>query len=131
MTSWVWSSYVIADKGYSSAAFDFTIRRQYKATPIIDAPSSHKKRLAKRDKTGEWVALYRIRGAVERAFSRLKGQRALNKITVRGKGKVTAHCFLSLIALQVSGLASNSKILVVLGTKLNFLSNPVLFAVLR
>ena len=52
-------------------------------------------------KTEEWAALYRLRGAVERAFSRLKGQRALNKITVRRKGKVTLHCYLSEIAMQI------------------------------
>ena len=38
--------------------------------------------------------------AVERAFSRLKGQRSLNSITVRGQRKVTAHCYLALIAMQ-------------------------------
>lgn len=99
--------YLIADKGYSSAAFDFTIRRQYRATPIIDAPSSHKKRLAKRDKTEEWAALYRLRGAVERAFSRLKGQRSLDNITVRRKRKVTLHCYLSLIAMKSLALWKN------------------------
>jgi len=43
-----------------------------------------------------------LKRAVERAFSRLKGQRALNKITIRRKGKVTVHCHLSLIAMQAS-----------------------------
>ena len=44
--------------------------------------------------------MYAQRQAVERAFSRLKGQRSLNHITVRGRWKVTAHCYLSLIAMQ-------------------------------
>jgi len=35
-------------------------------------------------------------------FSRLKGQRSLNNIKVRGRMKVAAHCYLSLIALQAT-----------------------------
>ena len=38
--------------------------------------------------------------AVERCFSRLKGLRSLNNITLQGRAKVTAHCYLSLIAMQ-------------------------------
>ena len=52
-------------------------------------------------KKPEFKALYRLRPAVERVFSRLKGQRALNNIIVRSKRKVTAHCYLSLIAYQL------------------------------
>ena len=48
----------------------------------------------------EWKALYAKRGAVERAFSRLKGQRSLNHIRVRRLRKVTVHCYLALIAMQ-------------------------------
>ena len=33
-------------------------------------------------------------------FSRLKGQRSLNSIKVRGFRKVTVHVYLSLIAMQ-------------------------------
>lgn len=40
----------------SSAGIEFTIQQQYKDTPIIYAPSSHKKRLGKRDKTEEQAA---------------------------------------------------------------------------
>ena len=47
------------------------------------------------------TSLYKQRQAAERAFSRLKGQRSLNHIRVRGLRKVTAHCYLSVIALQV------------------------------
>lgn len=53
-------------------------------------------------KTAEWQALYRQRCAVERVFSRLKGQRSLNRVTTRGWMKVTVHCYLSLIAMQAS-----------------------------
>ncbi len=41
---------------------------------------------------------------VERAFSRLKGQRSLNCINVRGLRKVTAHCYLSVLAMQIVNL---------------------------
>jgi len=50
--------------------------------------------------TPEWKAIYKQRQAVERSFSRLKGQRSLNHITVRRRRKVTVHCYLALIALQ-------------------------------
>ena len=41
-----------------------------------------------------------------RVFSRLKGQRSLNHITVRGWRQVTAHCYLSTIVLQAYALAT-------------------------
>lgn len=47
-----------------------------------------------------WKALYKQGQAVERAFSRLKGQRSLNNITVRRRMKVELHCYLALIAMQ-------------------------------
>jgi len=50
----------------------------------------------------EHKALRKQRQAMEREFSRLKGQRSLNHITVRGWRKVTAHCYLSLIAMQAN-----------------------------
>jgi hypothetical protein len=43
---------------------------------------------------------------VERSFSRLKGQRFLNHIAVRRLRQVTAHCYLSLIAMQASKATS-------------------------
>ena len=49
-------------------------------------------------------ALAKQRRVVERCFSRLKGQRSLNHITTRGLGKVTLHCYLSLVAMQASVL---------------------------
>ena len=75
---------------------------------MIQIPPSHKKLLAefgRMQQTLEWKALYKQRQAVERVFSRLKGQRSLNHITVRRLGKVTAHCYLSLIAMQVTHMS--------------------------
>ena len=97
--------YVLADAGYSSAALDHLVKRQYAATPVIDLNPRHKRLLERAGEwywSPEWKALYKQRQAVERAFSRLKGQRALNRITVRGRRKVTVHCYLSLIAMQAS-----------------------------
>ncbi|MBI4295038.1 MAG: transposase [Chloroflexi bacterium] len=54
----------------------------------------------------EWKAVFRTRGAVERTFSRLKGQRALNRVTVRRLPKLTVHCYLSLLAMQVGHLVA-------------------------
>jgi len=48
--------------------------------------------------------IYDRRASVERVFSRLKGQRKLNNITVRGKRKVTIHCFLSMMVVQAQAL---------------------------
>lgn len=99
--------YVMADKGYSSKELRSLIRRQYKGAPVIDVPSGHKKALAA---LGEqltlpgYAALRKQRTAVERVFSRLKGQRSLNRITTRGLRKVTVHCYLSLIAMQLVAL---------------------------
>ena len=52
-----------------------------------------------------WSALYKQRQAVERAFPRLKGQRSLNHIRVRGLRSFTEHRYLSVIAMQVVNLA--------------------------
>ncbi len=97
--------FVMADKGYSGKPFMDLVRRQYKAKPIVDLNRKHKTLLAKNGadmKTLEWKALYSQRVAVERVFSRLKGQRSLNSIRVRRLRKVTVHCYLSLIALQTA-----------------------------
>ena len=95
--------YVMADAGYSGKDLFELIKRQYWAKPIIQVNKTHKRLLAKRGDTPwtpEWTALYKQRQAVERVNSRLKGQRSLNRITVRRKMKVTTHCYLSLIAMQ-------------------------------
>ena len=93
----------MADKGYSGRPVVHLIRGQYWAKPVIQVNSGHKKLLAEMgdwQNTLEWKALAAQRQAVERAFSRLKGQRSLNSIKVRGLRKVTVHCYLSLIAMQ-------------------------------
>jgi transposase len=99
--------YVIGDKGYSGKPLFHLIRRQYRAQPIIQINPGHKtlmKEMGDSQKTPEWKALYSQRQAVERAFSRLKGQRSLNRITVRRRMKVTVHCYLALIAMQATHL---------------------------
>jgi len=92
--------FVIADAGYSSTKLRQAIKGRYHAKPIIKANPTHK--AAKEPETAAFRALYSQRQAAERVFSRLKGQRSLNYITVRGRSKVTAHCYLSLIALQAT-----------------------------
>lgn len=99
--------YLMADKGYSGAPLFRTIRNHYHARPIIEVSAAHKKllkRLGQEQKTPEWKALYKQRQSVERAFSRLKGQRSLNRVTVRRRPKVTVHCYLALIAMQATGI---------------------------
>ena len=95
----------MADKGYSGKELFALVRRQYGAEPVIQVNRGHK-RLMERfgvwEDTVTWKALYAQRTAVERVFSRLKGQRSLNHIRVRGRMKVTVHCYLALIALQAT-----------------------------
>ncbi|MCH7654362.1 MAG: transposase [Chloroflexi bacterium] len=95
---------LMADAGYSGAAFQVLLTRQYDIRrPVIDINKSHRRLLERLEGwygSPEWKALYSQRQAVERAFSRLKGQRSLNHITVRRRRKVTVHCYLSLIAMQ-------------------------------
>ena len=95
--------FVLADAGYSSIAIDRLVKRQYWARPVIDLNPVHKRSRTREDGfygTSEWKAIYKQRQSVERAFSRLKGQRSLNHITVRRRRKVTVHCYLALIAMQ-------------------------------
>jgi len=99
--------FFMADKGYSGRELFALVRRQYQAEPIIQVNRGHKKlmeRFGVWEDTVTWKALYGQRTAVERVFSRLKGQRSLNHIRVRGRMKVTAHSYLSLIVLQCSQL---------------------------
>ena len=97
--------FVMADAGYSSQPLFTLVQRQYRAEPIIQVNRTHKKLMLKSgiwENTETWKALFGQRTAVERAFSRLKGQRSLNHITVRGLRKVTVHCYLALIAMQAA-----------------------------
>jgi transposase len=96
--------YVICDAGYSSTKLRRLIKRQYHAEPIIKVNPAHKKALF--PETEEWKAIYNRRSSIERLFSRLKGHRRLNNITVRRIRKVTVHCFLSLIVVQAQALHS-------------------------
>jgi len=96
--------FVIADTGCSGKPFLRLIKRQYRAQPIISVNPTHKKLMAEfraAMETPEWKALYGQRQAVEHVNSRLKDKRALNDLTVRRLRKVTVHCYLSLIAMQV------------------------------
>ena len=99
--------YVMADPAYFSREFELLLHNQYCATPIILANKAHKKhaaQVAEEQVTVEFKALYSQRQAVERAFSRPKGQRSLNDIKVRRLRKVTLHCYLSLVAMQAANL---------------------------
>lgn len=55
--------------------------------------------------TKRWGDLYRGRGAVERAFGRLKHQHGLGPIRVRGLDKVALHADLCILATLASALA--------------------------
>ena len=104
--------YVLADAGYSSKGLREHIRRQYRAEPIIDPNPTHLKTVARTPKTAEWKAIYARRTAVERVNSRLKEHRRLNSVRVRGRWKVTLHAVLSVLALQASAVANQSRALV-------------------
>ena len=95
----------MADAGYSSKELFYLVKRQYGAEPIIKLNRGHKRLLLAKgaaENTVSWAALYSQRQAVERAFSRLKGQRSLNHIRVRRLRKVELHCYLALIAMQAT-----------------------------
>ena len=96
--------YVICDAGYSSKKLRGLIKHQYRAEPIIKVNAAHKKAKALLPETEEWKAIYNRRSSIERIFSRLKGHRRLNNITVRRIRKVTVHCFISLIVVQAQAL---------------------------
>ncbi|MCH8870542.1 MAG: transposase [Chloroflexi bacterium] len=99
--------YLMADAGYSAKHLFRLIKRQYRAIPVIQIPKRQPNMRARYGDildTPEGKALAKQRQAVERAFSRLKGQRSLNSVTTRGLRKVTLHCYLSLIAMQSSAV---------------------------
>ena len=109
ITSMFHPQYVIADAGYSSEDFRHLIRRQYRGIPIVKTNSSHKRAIQKYPEDDKWQVTYDRRTAVERVFSRLKANRKLNSLRVRGIYKVKAHCLLSVMALQVHALATNRR----------------------
>ena len=99
--------YVMLDAGYSSIDLVRLVENQYSAKAILQVNPTHKllqRRFVGVKDTPEFKALAKQRTAVERAFSRLKDKRALNKVTVRRRMKVTTHCYLSLIAMQACSI---------------------------
>lgn len=56
--------------------------------------------------TSEWAELYSRRSTVERAFSRLKEFRRLNKFTMRGMLKATVHCLCAVLTTLALALAA-------------------------
>ena len=92
-------SYVLGDAGYSSDKLRRTVNRQY-GRALFDAPPNHKKAHMRMKNDAVHLIMKRQRGAVERAFSQLKRMHALNKVTVRGRMKVTAHAYIALVAMQ-------------------------------
>lgn len=104
--------YVICDAGYSSDNLRRIIKRQYRATPVIDPNRSHKKAVARQEDIPGWKTIYKRRTAIERLNGRLKGFYKLDAVRVRGRGKVRLHALLSVIMLQARALATNSRICV-------------------
>ncbi len=94
--------HVICDAGYSSGALRRLVRKQYHAEPIIKARKTDRWIT---DETPEWKLIFNRRVAVERVFSRMKGHRRLNNITVRRKRKVTVHSLIPIIVTQAMSLA--------------------------
>ena len=72
-------SFVLADKGYSSDKLRHAIRQNYHSQPVIDPNPQHKKAVARTVKDETWSALYRLRPAVERAYSRLQGSKGIKQ----------------------------------------------------
>jgi len=58
-----------------------------------------------RRETKRWCDLYRGRGAVERAFGRLKHEYGLGPLRVRGIERVALHADLCILATLASALA--------------------------
>ena len=87
--------YVICGAGYDSNELRKTIKRQWRAKPIIKARKTHRKWIG--FETPDWQLIYNRRTSVERVFSRMKTQRHLNDITVRHRYKVTIHSLIPVI----------------------------------
>ena len=100
--------YVIADAGYSSEKLRQHIRRQYRAEPIIDPNPTHKKAVAKTEKTADWRLIYNRRTSIERLNGRLKVHRRLDSVRVRGRFKIRIHAMLSAMVCQAQALATGS-----------------------
>jgi transposase len=101
--------HVICDAAYSSDKLRAVIRRQYRATPVIDPNPTHKKAFARVQKTPEWKVLYNRRTAIERLIARLKAFRRLDMVRVRGRRKIRIHALLAVIVCQVQALVLGSR----------------------
>jgi len=98
--------HVLCDAGYNSERLRKAIKKQFRARAIIKSRKTDKS-LA--DETHEWKLLYDRRVAVERVFSRMKGHRRLNNITVRRRRKVSVHSLIPVIVTQAVALAFPDK----------------------
>ncbi len=94
--------YIICDAGYNSERLRKVLKKQWHAQAIIKA-RKREKRIA--DETPEWQLIFNRRVAVERVFSRMKGHRRLNNITVRRRRKVSVHSLIPVIVTQAMALA--------------------------
>lgn len=119
-------SHVLADAGYDSGENYRFVIEDLGAIPIIKLNRRGAKKplsLPHRSKaiqathsyrinppvaqdSPEFERLYSLRSGAERCISRLKCQHKLNRLTNRGIGKVTVHCLLSVLALQVHSLCA-------------------------
>lgn len=97
--------YVLCDAGYSSDRLRQLIKRQFRATPLIDPHPLHKKAVAAQQAILEWKTIYNRRSAIERLNGRLKGFFRLDSIRVRGRMKVRNHATMAIMALQARALA--------------------------
>ena len=102
--------HVICDAAYSSKRIRRTIKRQYRAEPIIDPNPRHKRAYAKTGKTAEWRMVYNRRVSIERLNGRLKTHRRLDSVRVRGRHKVRIHAMISVIVCQSIALATKSRL---------------------
>jgi len=101
--------YVLCDAGYSSDRLRRLIKRQFRATPLIDAHPLHKKAVATQKATLEWKSIYSHRSAIERLNGRLKAFFKLDAIRVRGRMKVQVHATMAILVLQARALAFPSR----------------------
>jgi len=97
--------YVVCDAGYSSDNLRRVIKRQYRATPVIDPNPTHKKAVARQEDIPDWRTIYNRRTAIERLNGRLKAFYKLDAVRVRGRKKVSVHALLSVVMLQARALA--------------------------
>jgi hypothetical protein len=94
--------YVLCDAGYNSESLRKKIKKQFRSRAIIKSRKTDKSIVSE---TPEWKLIYDRRVSVERVFSRMKGHRRLNNVTVRGLRKVSVHSLIPVIVIQAVALA--------------------------